>query len=134
MGNVFDFPIIPKRIISLVPSQTEYLCDIGLQDQIIGCTKFCIHPSNIKQKANIIGGTKTLNLALIQSLKPDIIIGNKEENEQAQIETLQKDFPVWMSELRSTARSLCSESSPNRNELFSRSARTREAASSELSK
>ena len=50
MGNVFDFPIIPKRIISLVPSQTEYLCDIGLQDQIIGCTKFCIHPSNIKQR------------------------------------------------------------------------------------
>lgn len=99
MGNVFDFPIIPKRIISLVPSQTEYLCDIGLQDQIIGCTKFCIHPSNIKQKASIIGGTKTLNLALIQSLKPDIIIGNKEENEQSQIEILQKDFPVWMSDI-----------------------------------
>jgi len=99
MGNVFDFPIIPKRIISLVPSQTEYLCDIGLQDQIIGCTKFCIHPSNIKQKASIIGGTKTLNLTLIQSLKPDIIIGNKEENEQIQIETLQKDFPVWMSDI-----------------------------------
>jgi ABC-type Fe3+-hydroxamate transport system substrate-binding protein len=99
MGNVFDFPIIPKRIISLVPSQTEYLCDIGLQDQIIGCTKFCIHPSNIKQKASIIGGTKTINLALIQTLKPDIIIGNKEENEQIQIETLQKDFPVWMSDI-----------------------------------
>ena len=99
MGNVFDFPIIPKRIISLVPSQTEYLCDIGLQDQIVGCTKFCIHPSNIKQNASIIGGTKTLNLALIQSLKPDIIIGNKEENEQSQIETLQKDFPVWMSDI-----------------------------------
>ena len=99
MGNVFDFPNIPKRIISLVPSQTEYLYDIGLQDQIIGCTKFCIHPSNIKQKASIIGGTKTLNLALIQSLKPDIIIGNKEENEQSQIETLQKDFPIWMSDI-----------------------------------
>ena len=99
MGNVFDFPIIPQRIISLVPSQTEYLCDIGLQDQIVGCTKFCIHPSHIKQKASIIGGTKTLNLTLIQSLKPDIIIGNKEENEQIQIETLQKDFPVWMSDI-----------------------------------
>jgi ABC-type Fe3+-hydroxamate transport system substrate-binding protein len=99
MGNVFDFPIIPQRIISLVPSQTEYLCDIGLQDQIVGCTKFCIHPSHIKQKASVIGGTKTLNLTLIQSLKPDIIIGNKEENEQIQIETLQKDFPVWMSDI-----------------------------------
>ena len=99
MGNVFDFPIIPQRIISLVPSQTEYLCDIGLQDQIVGCTKFCIHPSHIKQKASIIGGTKTLNLTLIQSLKPDIIIGNKEENEQIQIETLQKEFPVWMSDI-----------------------------------
>jgi ABC-type Fe3+-hydroxamate transport system substrate-binding protein len=106
MGNVFDFPIIPNRIISLVPSQTEYLCDIGLQDQIVGCTKFCIHPSNIKQKASIVGGTKTLNLTLIQSLKPDIIIGNKEENEQSQIETLKKDFPVWMSDIADLTRAL----------------------------
>ncbi len=99
MGHVLVLNETPKRIVSLVPSQTEFLCDLGLQDQIVGCTKFCIHPASIKKTAKIIGGTKTLNLSIIESLKPDIIIGNKEENEQSQILELSKKYPVWMSDI-----------------------------------
>jgi ABC-type Fe3+-hydroxamate transport system substrate-binding protein len=82
-----------------VPSQTELLFDLGLDDEIIGVTKFCIHPADkVKQKANI-GGTKSLNIKLIKELNPDLIIGNKEENERGQIEELMQDMPVWMSDI-----------------------------------
>lgn len=94
-----EIPFPPKRIISLVPSQTELLFDLGLEDEIIGITKFCIHPKEqfkIKEK---IGGTKQLNLSKIRSLKPDLIIGNKEENEQLQVEELMQEYPVWMSDI-----------------------------------
>jgi ABC-type Fe3+-hydroxamate transport system substrate-binding protein len=89
----------PKRIISLVPSQTELLFDLGLNEEIIGLTKFCIHPAAQVKGKSTIGGTKNLNLDLIRSLKPDLIIGNKEENQQQQIEELMQEFPVWMSEV-----------------------------------
>ncbi len=89
----------PKRIISLVPSQTELIWDLGIRDELIGITKFCIHPTQMHQSVTHIGGTKTLNLEKIKALKPDIIIGNKEENEQSQIIELQKHFPVWMSDI-----------------------------------
>lgn len=93
------FPFPPKRIISLVPSQTELLFDLGLKDQIVGVTKFCIHPAaGCKLKAKI-GGTKKLNTGMIRELQPDLIIGNKEENDQEQIEELMREFPVWMSDI-----------------------------------
>lgn len=92
-----DFP--PKRIISLVPSQTELLFDLGLNNEVVGVTKFCVHPEEKVQSKTKIGGTKKLDLQKIRSLKPDLIIGNKEENERADIEALQKEFPVWMSDI-----------------------------------
>jgi ABC-type Fe3+-hydroxamate transport system substrate-binding protein len=90
----------PKRIISLVPSQTELLFELGLSEEVIGITKFCIHPDEWFNSKTRVGGTKKLNLELIRSIQPDLIIGNKEENEQMQIETLQEEFPVWMSDVR----------------------------------
>ena len=99
MNRTVEVSDMPKRIISLVPSQTELLFDLGLDDEIVGITKFCIHPANkVKQKIKI-GGTKTLNINLIKKLNPDLIIGNKEENERAQIEELMELFPVWMSDI-----------------------------------
>ena len=92
-----DFP--PKRIVSLVPSQTELLFELGLNTEIVGITKFCIHPEEKVQGKSKIGGTKKLDLEKIRSLKPDLIIGNKEENERADIEELEKEFPVWMSDI-----------------------------------
>jgi ABC-type Fe3+-hydroxamate transport system substrate-binding protein len=82
-----------------VPSQTELLFDLGLNQEIIGLTKFCIHPAAQVKGKTTIGGTKNLNLELIRSLKPDLIIGNKEENQQHQIEVLMEEFPVWISDV-----------------------------------
>ncbi len=90
---------VPKRIISLVPSQTELLWDLGLRDELVGITKFCIHPKEMFQSKTRIGGTKKLDFEKIKALQPDLIIGNKEENEQAQIEELMKHYPVWMSDI-----------------------------------
>jgi ABC-type Fe3+-hydroxamate transport system substrate-binding protein len=94
-----NFP--PKRIVSLVPSQTEFLYDLGLDNEIVGQTLFCIHPESKHKSKTIIGGTKNLKLDVIAQLKPDLIIGNKEENEQKQIEYLMQHYPVWMSDIYS---------------------------------
>lgn len=89
----------PKRIISLVPSQTELLFDLGLNEEVVGITKFCLHPTAKFKKTAKIGGTKKLDIQKIRALKPDLIIGNKEENLQADIELLMQEFPVWMSDI-----------------------------------
>jgi ABC-type Fe3+-hydroxamate transport system substrate-binding protein len=99
MNRLVEVSSTPKRIISIVPSQTELLFDLGLDNELIGITKFCIHPADkVKLKVNV-GGTKVLNIKLIKELKPDLIIGNKEENERGQVEELMRSFPVWMSDI-----------------------------------
>lgn len=99
MGRVVQLPTFPKRIISLVPSQTELLAYLGLKDRIVGITKFCIHPNEIYCSKSRVGGTKQYNFEQIKLLKPDLIIGNKEENDQEQIEALAKEYPVWISDV-----------------------------------
>jgi len=89
----------PQRIVSLVPSQTELLFDLGLEDQIVGVTKFCIHPREQCKQKTKVGGTKKFNFDTIAYLRPDLIIGNKEENYKEGIETLEQDYPVWMSDI-----------------------------------
>jgi ABC-type Fe3+-hydroxamate transport system substrate-binding protein len=61
MGNkvVFNKPLL--RIVSLVPSQTELLCDLGLEPNIVGITKFCVHPFQLKSTKTIVGGTKKVH-------------------------------------------------------------------------
>jgi ABC-type Fe3+-hydroxamate transport system substrate-binding protein len=93
----FNFP--PKRIVSLVPSQSELLWHLGLEKELVGITKFCIHPTEMFRSVNRIGGTKTIKLDEIQKLSPDLIIANKEENQQEQIEELCKHFPVYISDI-----------------------------------
>lgn len=93
-----SFP--PQRIISLVPSQTELLFELGLATEVVGITKFCIHPADQFRSKSKVGGTKKVNVDLIRELKPDLIIGNKEENAQDQIEELMREFPVWMSDIK----------------------------------
>lgn len=92
-------PFIPKRIISIVPSQTEMLFYLGLDEEVIGITKFCIHPEDKFKSAQKIGGTKQLDITKIIDLKPDLIIANKEENERGQLEELMVQFPVWISDI-----------------------------------
>lgn len=83
------------KVISLVPSITEALFDLGLtENEVIGRTKFCVHPAEKVKNVEIIGGTKNLNTDKIKSLQPDLIIANKEENVKEQVEELMKDFKV----------------------------------------
>ena len=89
----------PKRIISLVPSLTELLVDLGLENQLVGVTRFCVHPKNIKKDKTIIGGTKKVNLDKIKALKPDFILANKEENNQEIVNQVNKIAPTFVSDL-----------------------------------
>ncbi len=98
MNFDIDLKSDPQRIISLVPSQTELLFDLGLEHRIVGVTKFCVHPRSAKTKI-AIGGTKNFNFDIIDQLQPDLIIGNKEENYEEGIVQLRKKYPVWMSDI-----------------------------------
>lgn len=100
MGRKVNVPASPQRIISLVPSQTELLYDLGLGERVVGITKFCIHPESWFKTKHRVGGTKKVDMDKIRALKPDLIIGNKEENERKDIQALEKEFPVWMSDIR----------------------------------
>lgn len=106
IGHQFELDSTPKRIISLVPSQTELLYDLGLEKEVVGITKFCIHPKEWFKSKNRIGGTKTVNLKKIADLKPDLIIANKEENTEAEIKALQKIYPVYTSDISNLKESL----------------------------
>ena len=99
LGRTLTIPIHPKRIISLVPSQTELLFYLGLEEEVVGITKFCVHPIEQFRKKTKVGGTKQIKLDLIDQLKPDLIIANKEENDKAQIEALAAKYPVWISDI-----------------------------------
>ncbi len=99
MNNTIRLEEFPSRIVSLVPSQTELLCDLGLDEKVVGITKFCIHPERWFNNKTRVGGTKQLNIDAIRSLKPDLIIGNKEENTKEDIELLKEIAPVWMSDI-----------------------------------
>jgi len=86
--------MLPRRIVSLVPSQTELLHDLGLEEEVIGITKFCVHPQHWFRSKTRIGGTKKLHTDIIRRLQPDLIIANKEENVREQVEELAREFPV----------------------------------------
>lgn len=90
---------LPSRIISLVPSQTELLYYLGLEQSVAGITKFCVHPQSWFRSKPRVGGTKQLSFNSIHSLQPDLIIANKEENVKEQVEALAKDYPVWVSDV-----------------------------------
>ncbi len=99
VGTTHKFKTTPQRIISLVPSQSELLHDLGLENFIVGITKFCIHPNHLKATKGIVGGTKKVDYEKIRLLLPDIIICNKEENTKEIVEQLSKICPVWVTNI-----------------------------------
>lgn len=94
-----NFP--PKRIVCLVPSLTETLFHLGLDSEVVGITRFCVHPREWFLSKKRIGGTKDFRIEDIRSLRPDLIIANKEENTLEGIEELEKEFPIWVSDIQS---------------------------------
>lgn len=89
----------PRRIVSLVPSQTELLVDLGLEASIVGVTKFCVHPKHLRMSKVVVGGTKQINIEKIKALRPDIILCNKEENTKEMIEELESIAPIHISDI-----------------------------------
>lgn len=101
MNHTIRLEGIPRRIVSLVPSQTELLHDLGLSEEVVGITKFCIYPEDWFANKTRVGGTKQVNIEKVRELQPDLIIGNKEENTKEDIEALMEIAPVWMSDIYS---------------------------------
>ncbi len=99
LGTQHTFEATPSRIVSIVPSLTELLHDIGLEENIVGITKFCVHPFHYKSTKKIIGGTKKVHYEKIRLLQPDIIIANKEENTPEIVAELSKICPVWVTDI-----------------------------------
>jgi ABC-type Fe3+-hydroxamate transport system substrate-binding protein len=100
LGRIVKIPKPIQRVVSLVPSQTEFLYDLGLKDKIVAQTVFCIHPKSHFKKATKIGGTKKIRYDELDELQPDLIICNKEENNEEIVETLSKKYPVWVSDIK----------------------------------
>jgi ABC-type Fe3+-hydroxamate transport system substrate-binding protein len=99
LGREIELAEIPKRIVSLVPSQTELLYDLGAGDRVVGITKFCIHPVSWFESKTRVGGTKNIHLDKVKDLQPDLIIANKEENTFEDVLKLQEIAPVWISDV-----------------------------------
>ena len=99
LGKVVTLSGIPEKVVSLVPSQTELLYELGLAERVVGITKFCVHPPEWFRSKPRVGGTKTVDVEKLKRLAPDLIIANKEENLREQVEELQKTFPVWTSDV-----------------------------------
>lgn len=92
-------PEQPARIVSLVPSQTELLAELGLEQQVVGITKFCVHPRGWFKNKPRVGGTKTLNLEKIRALQPQLILANKEENSREAVHAAAEIAPVHVSDI-----------------------------------
>ena len=98
-GRNFTLAHTPQRIVSLVPSQTELLAYLSLDEAVVGITKFCVHPEDWFRSKTRIGGTKTVHLEKIFELEPDLILANKEENVREQVESLAQNIPTYVSDV-----------------------------------
>jgi ABC-type Fe3+-hydroxamate transport system substrate-binding protein len=81
------------RIVSLVPSITELLCDLGLAPQLVGRTGFCIHPADVVRSIPKVGGTKDVNIEKIRKLAPTHVVVNIDENEKPTVDKLAAFVP-----------------------------------------
>jgi iron complex transport system substrate-binding protein len=90
----FDFP--PQRLVSLCPSLTETLFALGLDEQIVGRTSYCVHPARRVKNVRVIGGTRSVDVGRVRALKPDLVIAEKEENPRQVVEALAEALPVYV--------------------------------------
>ncbi len=96
----------PQRIVSLVPSLTELVFDLGLGSSLSGRTRFCVHPSGRINEIPVIGGTKNPRLDRIREIEPDLIIANREENRKEDVEALEKEYPVFLTDIKTIEEAL----------------------------
>lgn len=91
----------PTRIISLVPSLTDLLHGLGLDDEVVGLTRFCERPAGWREAKTIVGGTKQVDAERVARLQPDLILANQEENTRADVQALSAYAPVYVTDVSS---------------------------------
>lgn len=100
LGRTISLARPPARVLSLVPSQTELLAHLGLDEEVVGITRYCVHPAGWLARKAIVGGTKTARLARARDLRPDLILANKEENTRDDVEALEALAPAFVTDVR----------------------------------
>ncbi len=91
------------RYVSLCPSITETLIDLGVADRLVGITRFCIHPEAVVSRLPKVGGTKDPYLDAIRAAKPDVVFMNAEENRREDHDALSASLRIDVSEPRRVA-------------------------------
>jgi ABC-type Fe3+-hydroxamate transport system substrate-binding protein len=99
LGRNFDFSTPPTRVVSLVPSLTETLFDLGVGDSVAGITDFCIFPDGVDRPR--VGGTKNPHIEEIRALAPDLVYMNLEENMERHAKQIAAFAPVFVTEPKS---------------------------------
>jgi ABC-type Fe3+-hydroxamate transport system substrate-binding protein len=105
-GRTFSLNTPPARIVSLVPSQTELLAHLGLDDQVVGLTRFCERPEHWRAEKSIVGGTKQVDPDAVRALDPDLILANHEENTADDVAALDDIAPVFVTEVKTVSGAL----------------------------
>ncbi|MHB0987475.1 MAG: ABC transporter substrate-binding protein [Bellilinea sp.] len=95
LESLTELSRIPERIVSLVPSMTESLFDLGLGGAVVGVSDYCTRPEGRLSGISRIGGPKTIDIAQVLALHPDLVIANREENEREAVLALAEQTPVW---------------------------------------
>ena len=106
MPFVDALPAAPRRIVSLVPSQTELLAALGLDAEVVGLTRFCVHPAGWKARKAIVGGTKDTDPDRVLALAPDLVLANREENDRGPVEAIARAAPVHVTDPATVAASV----------------------------
>ncbi len=105
----FQRPVafVPQRVVSLVPSMTESLFDLGLDARLVGVTEYCTRPPEGVARLPKVGGTKNPDIAAIRALRPDLVLMNSEENRREDADALQAaGIAVWATEPRTVRQAL----------------------------
>jgi ABC-type Fe3+-hydroxamate transport system substrate-binding protein len=101
IGRELELARTPQRIVSLVPSITETLFELGLADAVVGVTDYCVHPADGVRSKPKLGGTKNPGLAALRALQPELVIANREENRRRDVERLEASgLPVFVTDAR----------------------------------
>ncbi len=97
----------PKRVVSLIPSMTESLFDLGVGDRVVGVTDLCTPPEEDQLRLQRVGGTKKPNLEAVRILRPDLVIANQEENSEDSVRALSEaGLTIWLTFPKSTVDAL----------------------------
>lgn len=105
-GQEFTFDRPPRRIVSLVPSQTELLSHLGLDETVVGITRFCERPGHWRREKTIVGGTKQVDLDVLLGLEPDLVLANREENTEEDVTKIEEHVPVFVTEVKTVTGAL----------------------------